>query len=593
MSSLICIACDQIDCAGPAAITAEGQRERFAQWNLTAGKQSYHQSNSRAALYYYSKGIAFLGDECKENWDLCLELHKGALRASFLLGEPDNIMLYSEKIVSNVQFEDTLDIQPMILRSLSQAGKHEEAISRGIDVLRRLGFDLPLAPDPGSVMKAMATTQAVASKYSVDQMMSLCEKDVEESVERVLTIMDAFYSSCYASTSPFLPLVACTIIQYSFQNGICMESLMAFATLAMLKVFFVQDYAGGRQLGDLVIAMEKKHRSGNKKVNDSHARIMLYVAVDIWFENPRAIAQKLDLYHQNCRKSGQLDMAMVSIGVFTRYQLLGGGNLSLLKQTYDDKFPMVAKHSPFVAKYIALDSLLLSVLTGGKSGDFFSVFNGSICNMNDIQDEAKSNKDMTLLQSSHVFCVMIEYWRGNHTAAEAHSSQASIIFPASKEPTIYNQFHALFRGLVLFALYRQEPDNSKRRLDRGKEMMDQVGKWAEVSEEVFGNKWYLLQAEYSASLKSDDAKQFYETSIRAAKDHGNIHELGLALELYGDYQSSLGCMADAHACYESAYMYYFQWGANAVAEKLMEKHSLDLNSADDSELKAASLKRTR
>ena len=357
-----------------------------------------------------------------------------------------------------------------------------------------------------------------------------------------------------------------------------MESLISFATLAMLKVYFIQDYAGGRQLGDLVIAMEKKHRSTNRKVNDSHARILLHIAVDIWFENPRAIAQKLDLYHQNCLRSGQLHMAMASIGVFTRYLLLGGGNLSLLKQTYDDKFPMVSKHSPFVAKYIALDSLLLTELTG-KSGDYFSVF-GSISGMNDLQDEAKSNKDMTLLQSSHVFCVMIEYWRGNYTAAEVHSSQASIIFPASKEPTIYNQFHALFRGLVLFHLYRQESDNSKR-LDEGKEMMDQVGKWAEVSEEVFGNKWYLLQAEYSASLKRDDAKQLYETSIKAAKDHGNIHECGLALELYGDYHSSLGCTADAYACYKNAHKYYSQWGATQVAERLLKKHNLTIESVGE------------
>ena len=79
--------------------------------------------------------------------------------------------------------------------------------------------------------------------------------------------------------------------------------------------------------------------------------------------------------------------------------------------------------------------MLLMELTG-KFGDYFSAFEGSICNMNDLQDVAKLTKDLQLLQSSHVFNVLIEYWRGNYTGAEESSRLASMMVPVSKMPTI-------------------------------------------------------------------------------------------------------------------------------------------------------------
>ena len=77
--------------------------------------------------------------------------------------------------------------------------------------------------------------------------------------------------------------------------------------------------------------------------------------------------------------------------------------------------------------------------------------------------------------------------------------------------------------------------NSEQRLKQGKEALEQMGKWAEKSMAIFGNKWHLMQAEYSASIGEHEKAQLeYTSSIKAAKDHGLIHELALALELFGN-----------------------------------------------------------
>lgn len=203
-SSLISIACDQLDSAGPDAVEDEMKRLTFAEYNLSAGQKSSHQGNHRAALYYYSKGIEFLGNECwLVDYQLCLALHHGAVSASFSLAEADDCIGYAEKVVEHVSFEDSLKVLTFILKSLAQSGRHDQCISRGLSILRKLKFDIPLSPSKETTRQAMASTDSILSQFSVDQILSLCDVTIDDSVLNIIRIMDSFYVSCYASASPF------------------------------------------------------------------------------------------------------------------------------------------------------------------------------------------------------------------------------------------------------------------------------------------------------------------------------------------------------------------------------------------------------
>ena len=176
-------------------------------------------------------------------------------------------------------------------------------------------------------------------------------------------------------------------------------------------------------------------------------------------------------------------------------------------------------------------------------------------------------------------------------AAEESSRLASTMLQA-KMPTIYLIYHIFFRGLILFQLYRIFGD--EQRLKDGKEMMDRMEGWALVSSAVFENKWLLLKAEFMASIdESDQALKNYEGSIKSAQDHGNIHELALAQELFGNYYSERGCMTTSIECFKKAYVYYTQWGATAIADKILETHNLEMASAAKQELHLQNQKHPR
>lgn len=222
--------------------------------------------------------------------------------------------------------------------------------------------------------------------------------------------------------------------------------------------------------------------------------------------------------------------------------------------------------------------MLLTELTG-QTDDFFTLFKGPINSMNDLQDLAKATKDLHLLQSSHVFNVLIEYWKGNYTAAENSSNIASMMLPAAKMPTIYLIYHTFFRGLLLFRLYRMYGDNQRldnQRLEDGKNMLDLMQKWANYTRDVFENKLLLLKAEYYACrLSKLETLQLYEGSIKSAKDHGNLHEAGLSYKLLGDYYASNGNETEAIQSWKKSYLYLKTWGATAVAESLSKDHNLE------------------
>ncbi len=244
---------------------------------------------------------------------------------------------------------------------------------------------------------------------------------------------------------------------------------------------------------------------------------------------------------------------------------------------------------------MVMDGILLSELTG-KLGDYFSVFGGSICNVNDLQVKAESSKNIPLLCSIYCYSSFASFWSGDYLSAEKYSHNALAIVPVSRMPSVLRIYSTFFGGLVAFQLFRKAGVGGARHLREGTEMMERMEKWVNVSKDVFENKWLLLKGEYSRSMKNDAAAEdFYQASIAAARDHGNIHELALAYELLGDHYAAWRYRPRSIEYYKNAYEYYKQWGATAVAERLSRKHNLNVDSAAacGRDLQIGNLKRSR
>mmetsp|Transcript_19307 Transcript_19307/g.36069 ORF Transcript_19307/g.36069 Transcript_19307/m.36069 type:complete len:687 (+) Transcript_19307:1681-3741(+) len=226
VASLISIATSQINNAGPEFFSDRMQRTRFASWNLRAGKYAAEKSSFRAALHYYKHGISFLGGDLwlEDTYDLCLKLYEGAALSSSALWGESRVSMYANDIINNVIFEDSLLAEYLLIGSLHASGQCKHSIARGLAVLRRLKIDIPITPSPEVVMLTLEQTEKEASAYNFSQI-SDCQRRVDSKTRNVLKLVDAISKSCYQIASPFLPLVACTTVRYSLQNGVCEESI--------------------------------------------------------------------------------------------------------------------------------------------------------------------------------------------------------------------------------------------------------------------------------------------------------------------------------------------------------------------------------
>ena len=118
--------------------------------------------------------------------------HEGAVISVFALGESNDLSQYAEEVIKSVPLEETLLVEQALLRHMIISGNQNECLSKGLLLLRKLGFDIPISVTPEKIQIAMGSTMAMVSKYDADQIVSLCDKAVEGSGHSEFQLLVSF-----------------------------------------------------------------------------------------------------------------------------------------------------------------------------------------------------------------------------------------------------------------------------------------------------------------------------------------------------------------------------------------------------------------
>jgi len=255
-STLMRLAVDQINAAGPSFIAEETSRTKYAGWNLVAGKNAKDHSNFQTALFNYKIGIEFISDSLwskDSTHELCRELHEGAAYCLYALGSFDEVKLYTNATIDNVSFEAGLFAQDLLLRSLRGSGElgYSDAIARGIDVLRQLKIDLPAIATPTCVFKTIRETRQITSQYTSESILKQTSSSVNARKRSIFNIFNIITGACYRQSSPNLPLIACAMVQYSLSNGVVKESATAFVVFGFFLIHLEDNFQEAQRMADI------------------------------------------------------------------------------------------------------------------------------------------------------------------------------------------------------------------------------------------------------------------------------------------------------------------------------------------------------
>ena len=259
-SSLVAVATEQINKVCPEFIQ---DREKFARWNLEAGKLSLESSNFRVASYFFDKGIAFLGEGLwsKDAHTLSLQLNEGRANTLYALGQATDAGKCASSIIEKVPFEDSLNAQLLLIRSFDCNGDNDRAISKAIEVLRELGvIDFPSDPSPATFKNAIIKTIQEASRYDYDEIPHLHQDRICEKSRIILKIMDAVTIACFRRGTRYLPLLASAMVSFSLNHGVCKESASAFAVFGYFSIYVLSDFEEARRHGNITLKiLERTH----------------------------------------------------------------------------------------------------------------------------------------------------------------------------------------------------------------------------------------------------------------------------------------------------------------------------------------------
>jgi len=219
-----------------------------------------------------------------------------------------------------------------------------------------------------------------------------------------------------------------------------------------------------------------------------------------------------------------------------------------------------------------VDFLFVQGLTGGN-GQPFSEYEGLIQDEEIILALYRRSMHNQGIEAIYTRRFMSAFWARDYAQANEWLELASTL-PSSRMPKIELIHRTFLSALLTFRKYRD--GEGEEFLSKGQVMLEKMRLWSKNSKAIFENKLLLLESEqYACACNIVASKESYELSAESARNHGLVHEQGLAYELYGNFLYSIGDLVAAH-WFQKAHTCYLQWGAVAKAEQLRKDLNLDL-----------------
>jgi predicted ATPase len=230
---------NQINLGGPEAITDANECITMASFNLMVGKKAIETSDFSLAHKLFSSGIKFLPQQhWRYHYDISLELYELAAKAALATSNIDEIPLLSETVLKHARcFDDELNIHQIVILSLMQTSKLNEALEMGMNVLSQLGEGISRNQLDLLFYLDVKRTQAMISGLTEDAVLGY-RPMTDKKKQAAMKILSCIHRCSFlALAAP--PLCRCIIlkmVQVTIKKG---ENTVWLAILQHCKDLFI------------------------------------------------------------------------------------------------------------------------------------------------------------------------------------------------------------------------------------------------------------------------------------------------------------------------------------------------------------------
>jgi predicted ATPase len=481
--SILLIAVNQLNLAGPEAVQDESQYTIVANLNLRAGKKAIEMSGFEAAYSYFDHGISFLRkNHWKEHYTLSLELFNFAAKCALTNGDINSLTLLSQQVLRMARsFEDTLHVRYNTMCALAFSSDLPKSILTGFDVLSKLGIEVRGHGSRG-VEACVEETKALLLAYTDDEILNT-RRMTDPTMIMAMKFIGKLVTGMTQIMPETAPFVTQRIIQLSLAHGMSPVSPIGFVHLGsyMAKL---GDISGGYNYVKLARSLLDKVGS-----RESAGEVICFGTQVVAYVEPLQAALE---YHNKgyavAMASGDVFLAAVNFMLNVGNSVCAGVNLQTMREKCDEaiKFFEERKQVIFLVQTHCVQRSLFKLIGTDEEPKYVSAEEQNIF--------ATNNSVMTSYYYQKAYISFT--FRSFDDTKENIEKYLACIGNTWANMFFAHAYQGFYVGLISFWLARKSREEPQWH-ERGNKSKLALKKWAESSMWTFENKWYLLEAEES------------------------------------------------------------------------------------------------
>ncbi|MBW4683269.1 MAG: AAA family ATPase [Microcoleus vaginatus WJT46-NPBG5] len=540
---------------GTDLLTSELEKYELAFLNLIAGQKAKAATAYESAVKYLNVGLGLLAENCWESqYELAFTLHLEAAEAEYLNTNFERLKQLSDILLNRAKtLLEKAKVYELKIQFDFAHNRMQSVIDTGIEVLEMLGGHMEKEPPQGLILDDLADLPAMTD---LDKLAAM-------------HILMSIVVAAYVGNAAMLPPILYTMISLSIKYGNSPESAYAYVFYGCLLCGATGDIESGYRFGNLAIALLDKFDANLLKPK---VHLMFNCLVRHWKEPARASLKPYIDTIQNALDMGDVQFACHNATNYFYFVFFSGEELEKVEQEHNKYMPMILKfkieHDFYFTKIY--QQLVKNML--GKAPDKLRLI-GESFNEEEMLPVIRESNNQNLLFVYYAAKTVLLYSFKDYVGTVSNALSASEYAGAGVgllQIALYNFYHSL----ALLALYPAAQAKEKEQyLNQVVANQEKMKTWAFHAPSNFQHKYDLVEAEKARVLGlREEAMDYYERAIQAAKEQKYIQEEALGNELAAEFQLSLGREKIAKTYMTDAYYGYIRWGAKAKVEDLEARY---------------------
>ncbi|MBV6625609.1 MAG: AAA family ATPase [Rivularia sp. (in: Bacteria)] len=555
---------------GKSLITQPSKRSELAQLNLEVGRKAKSATAYSAAIAYFNIGIELLEENCWESqYELTLALYQAKAEAIYLNGEFEQLdAVVNLTLQSAKSLLDKIATYETQIQACMAQNQLSEAIKTALDVLKKLGIDLPQTPNMARVLLGLAQTKLILAAKKPQDLANLPTMTNPEKLA-AMRILSSALSAAFIGAPKLLPLLVFQQVNLSIKYGNMPLSAFAYAWYGTILCGVVLDINTGYEFGQLAVQVLEQFHAQNLRCKTI---FMVNSFINHWKQHLKSTFCGLQEAYQSGIENGDVEYGAWSALLHGIHLYFNGRELFDLEQTlyhYGEAVKQSKQNNALV--YINIYRQCALNLMGKTPSP--SLFDGPCYSETDNLPTQIKTGDRTGIFFYYVNQLQLHYLFSEfETAVEIVNRFQD--YEEAGMALLPNVALYLYDSLARLALYSTAIKRQRLRLlNKVRKNQKKLKKWADFAPMNSLHKWNLVEAErYRVLGKYTKAMTYYDCAISGAKENGYCNEEALANELAGQFYLEWNKQKVAAGYMQEAYYCYSRWGAKAKTDDLEKRY---------------------